>query len=456
MTRLLILGAAPLPFESLARQYAANLRTWHLTRPLLTAGHQVRLIACRLPNTYGDQNQRDPVIRSLEGGMEYFSLTEEVFESVESLQEMTDEFCPDALIGINTYPASRAARITTDKPMWCDLNGWVMAEGQSKAFVYDDNRYLSHFWKMERSVLERADAISTVSRPQRFAVIGELAALGRLNKETTGYPFVHWIPNALSETEYRHDHEVFRGRVVPRDAFVVLWVGGYNTWTDVDTLFHGLERAMSEFEDLHFVSTGGAIEGHDDLTFQRFRDRIEASAWRERFHLMGWVPTEQVPSFYFESDLGINIDGQNYETVFGARNRLNDMLKCGLPILTTRGTEISEILAEHRLCLECAIGDSQALGAQLAVAASNRQELREMGDRARQYAEENFSYRRTTEPLLNWARQPERAPDRGRRVEFEDIDFFVESAPDATPLVEKRAGFLGRLIRGRKTRRKSS
>ena len=52
MTRILILGAAPLPFEPLKRQYAANLRTWHFTRPLLDDGHAVRLIGCRLPGTY--------------------------------------------------------------------------------------------------------------------------------------------------------------------------------------------------------------------------------------------------------------------------------------------------------------------------------------------------------------------------------------------------------------------
>ena len=58
MTRILILGAAPLPFESLARQYAANLRTWHFTKPLLDDGHDVRLIGCRLPKTYPERPSR--------------------------------------------------------------------------------------------------------------------------------------------------------------------------------------------------------------------------------------------------------------------------------------------------------------------------------------------------------------------------------------------------------------
>ena len=61
----------------------------------------------------------------------------------ESMQQKAEEFSPDAIVGVNTYPASRAAALDIDKPMWCDLNGWVMAEAQAKTHVYQDNRYLS-------------------------------------------------------------------------------------------------------------------------------------------------------------------------------------------------------------------------------------------------------------------------------------------------------------------------
>ena len=57
-----------------------------------------------------------------------------------------------------------------------------------------------------------------------------------------------------------------RGRLVPEDAFVVLWSGGYNVWSDIETLLQGLEKAMDEQPSIHFLSTGGAISGHDDAT----------------------------------------------------------------------------------------------------------------------------------------------------------------------------------------------
>ncbi|MEN8165789.1 MAG: glycosyltransferase [Acidobacteriota bacterium] len=429
MSRILVLGAAPLPFEPRERQYAPNLRTWHFTKPLVGDGHEIRLVAGRVPNTYPDDV--DDVIVQSDRGFEYVSVVGSLFQNAAYIQQHCQEFQPDAILGVNTHPSSRAVSIDTDKPIWCDLNGWVMAEAQAKCRVYGDDRYLSHFWKMEREILDRADVISTVSDAQAFATVGELATRGRLAKENFGYNFVHTIPNALSEVEFRHDSRVFRGGLVPEGAFVVLWAGGYNTWTDVDLLFEALTAAMEAIPDLHYVSTGGVIEGHDELTFNRFLERIRSSEFGDRFHFAGWVPTADVPSYYFESDLGINVDSDNYETVFGARNRLNEWLKVGLPVLTTSGTEISKILADNHLGLTCPSGDTAAFGERLIWAARNREDLKKMAEKAQAFALEQFSYGRTTEPLREWARSPMRAPDKAVRVEFQDIDFYSQQPEKA-------------------------
>lgn len=433
MSRIFVLGAAPLPFEPERRQYAANLRTWHFTRPLLADGHRVRLVGGRLPETYPEGT--DPIRRSEDGRLEYFSVAADLFHDVDYVQGLCDEFSPDGILGVNTHPASRAVRIETEVPIWCDLNGWIMAEAQTKCHIYDDDRYLSHFWKMEEAILDRADVVSTVSLAQAHATLGELATRGRLGKENFGYTFVHPIPNAVSEIEYRHSKTVFRGSSVPPGAFVVLWAGGYNTWTDVDLLYEALTRAMEEVPEMHFVSTGGTIAGHDEITFDRFVERAGESRFRDRFHFAGWVPTEDVPCYYFESDLGINVDSDNYEAVFGARNRLNDMMKAGLAVLTTTGTEISEVLAEHEIALTCDPGDPGAFAERLIWAARHPEELRAMAARGRDYVHEAFSYARTTRPVRAWAEAPYRAPDRGERVEFGDIDFF---RPPAEEVAEER------------------
>lgn len=455
MSRIFALGAAPLPQENLLRQYAANLRTWHLLKPLLEDGHEVRLVACRLLNTYPDD--AEPEIRRIDGALEYISINGDRFHDPAVIQAFFNEGWGnekafDAVLGINSYMASRAAIIETDKPIWCDLNGWIMAEAQTKTYVYDDDRYLSHFWNMEHAVIQRADVISTVSDAQAYATVGELATQGRLGRKNFGHDFVHTIPNAISEIQYEHSSKVIRGvkagekLIAGDDDFVVLWAGGYNTWTDVDLLFEALTTAMAENPKIRFVSTGGMIEGHDEITFVRFRERIDQSPFADRFHFAGWVPTADVPSYYFESDLGLNVDSANYETTFGARNRLNEMMKVGLAMLTTVGTEISRQVASDGIGLSAPLGDAAAFAERIIWASRNPKELAEMAAAAQRYGQEHFSYGRTTEPLRNWAKNPQRAPDLGEAISFrEDIDFnaaqdgVVETADSVDALAEAEA-----------------
>lgn len=423
MTRLLVLGSAPLPSEKQLRLYAANLRTWHLVAPLLEDGHEVRLVAGRLPGTH--PADLPPETRSVKEGLEYYSVTPEIFHDDAYLQRHCDEWQPDAILGVNTYPASRAVAIDTELPIWCDLNGWVMAEAQTKCRVYDDDAYLSHFWNMERAVLDRADVISTVSDAQAHATVGELAARGRLGKSTFGYRFTVTIPNAYRAVP-RGAPGIVRGKVVPSDAFVVLWAGGYNTWTDVDLLFSALEAAMSREPRLVFVSTGGAIEGHDDHTFESFRRSVARSLYRDRYHFAGWVSTEDIPRYYSDADLGINIDSDNYETLYGARNRINEWMAAGVPVLTTRGTEVSRLVEREELGLVASIDDAEQVAAHLLWATEHREALSAIAKRARSFACAEFSYPRTTKPLREWVSSPRRAPDGGRRVAFSDIDFFAD------------------------------
>ena len=433
MSRCFVLGYAPLPFEPRRLQRSGNLRTWQLVEPLLEAGHEVLLVAARIPGSYDEDAPPEITTHPDETGkgrLRYVSVDFERFHAPGYLQRQHDAFAPDVVIGINSHPAARLARLETDRPMWCDLNGWAMAEGQTKAATHGDDLYLSHFWNLERAALDRGDVFSTVTRAQAHATIGELAARGRLSQRTLGWDFCHPIPNAVAAAPERPEGPKIRGSAVPDDAFVLLWLGGYNTWADGDLLAAGLDRAMAEADDLFFVSTGGPLAGHDELTFERFRRRVDTAPWRQRVHFAGWVPTEEVPGYCFEADLGLNIDAPCYETVFGARTRLNGMLETRLPILTTLGTEISHDLVDRGLALGTEPRDAEGLAEKILWARDNREALRTMGREAAAFGREQWSYRETARPLLEWVRSPRRAPDGGEPAKLDPtIDFFGPPRP---------------------------
>ncbi|MDZ4210066.1 MAG: glycosyltransferase [Candidatus Curtissbacteria bacterium] len=446
MKRILVIGNAPLPEENTKSRPAAGLRTYQFLKSLSgKAGVvidgkdnafaarknlplEIKAVCIAMPECY----EKDPGEKSVThpDGYQLTVISKNDSSLLKKIQVIHDEFCPDAIVSVNTYPSYVASQLSSRAPLWADLNGWVMAEGQAQAHRIESNDYLPHYFKMERSILLRADKISVVSSGQQFATLGELAALGRLNKESFFHEFVDHIPNGtevfededLSKVEELKEPEFLK--VIPDEAFVLAWIGGYNTWVDEVTLFKGAEEAMEKCEDLYFVSTGGGIEGLNNSTFAKFKSLVEGSTYKDRFIFLGWVETAEIPYVYRRADCGLNVDLKCVETLTGARNRINEMMKFGVPVITTLGSEISYEVervgagravksGKHELLSEAIIsmynewrgGDERESSGFL-----------QYGENGRQYIEKECNYKKIMKPLLGWLENPRPAPDRGIEV----------------------------------------
>jgi glycosyltransferase involved in cell wall biosynthesis len=247
-------------------------------------------------------------------------------------------------------------------------------------------------------------------------LVGELAMAGRLNWRTFGYEFVHTIlPGALATkaqiTEQKKRVSLSRHGVGEHDA-VILWCGGYNAWTDVDTLFAALELAMSKEARLHFVSVGANSYQAPDNVYTRLLGLIEKSPFRDRFHVLGWRPWAEIPDYYRECDVGLNIDAIHYETVYGTRTRLLEMMAAGLPVITSLGSELSYLLHDSGNCLAFEAGDWQGLAEQILTIVGDNDLRLSLAKAAHQYASNELSFPTTTTSIRRWVRQPSQAPDK--------------------------------------------
>lgn len=409
MTRILALGHGPLPFENTLQGHAPGKRTWQLVSPLLQQGHDVCLICSRIPGVYPDSIA--PITKQQKDNLLYYSLNIEQFHQRSQLEQISQSFQPDCVVGITTMPASIAAELNLPLPLWADLYGSIMAEAQVKAQVYQSDTYLRHFLDLEYPVLARADVFSSVSDRQRYALIGELGLCGRLNLMTAGEELVYSIPAGGETAPYAHSRSVIRGSLVSEADFVVLYSGGYNTWTDVDTLFSGVEQAMKANPRIHFVSTGGVIYGHDEETYPHFEQLIAQSPFRDRFHLCGWVDWKDVHNYYLESDVGILSDKVCYEALLGSRTRVLDWMRAELPTVTTPLSEVTAHLVDASAGFGYPAGDADALGRLLVSLAANAETCKQAGQRARSLLQTTYSFDATTSPLQAWAQKPTFASD---------------------------------------------
>jgi glycosyltransferase involved in cell wall biosynthesis len=332
------------------------------------------------------------------------------------VRSLVGDFAPACAVGVTTAGVAAAVPIIGMLPLWGDLYGSLMAEAQLKAQVFQDDAYLAHFWQIEMQALERADRFSTVSERQQWALIGELGLVGRLNRWTSGYAFATTIPIAAPPStegaagEPPPSGRTVRGKLVPDAAFIILYSGGYNTWCDVEGMVAALDRLMSRYPQVRLVSTGGYIAGHDPLTFARMERLIRDSPHADRYHLQGWVPAADLPGYYREADVALNVDKPSYEAQLGSRTRVMDWMAAGLPCVMSALPELADEVRGAGAGLTYPAGDVEALAACLERCLREPDLLRDMRTRTQALCQ-RFSVEATTSELLRWAAAPTHAPD---------------------------------------------
>ena len=193
MKKLLIIGNCPLPNENTKSRPAAGLRTFQFLSPILSLNYNTTLINIAMPECYEEQVTYKDINKS--DSFREVTISKNSSNLLNKIQEVHDEIKPDAIISVNTHPSYIASLLNSKAALWADLNGWSMAEAQAQAFKKDSNSYIPHYAKMENSIISRADKFSVVSGAQKFALTGELALIGRLNKESFNYKFVKVIVN---------------------------------------------------------------------------------------------------------------------------------------------------------------------------------------------------------------------------------------------------------------------
>jgi len=401
LANVTVFGMGPLPWETADKHFGLGTRTWHFTLPLLEAGHQVFLVVKGMFDAYSEPKEREPYEPDFQN-LTIKSLNVDSFHDSSVLQDLLEESESDCVVAVNMEAASVVCRLDPPVPIWADLNGYSMGEAQARQNVVGDQDDPFIMWMQLLPVLMRADVFSAVSAAQRHALLVELGSIG--------------IPNAVEPPpESSPENRLLEPLSGSDDPFWVAWSGGFNTWADPRTLVRGLEAAMDNAPSVRFVSSGGAIGGHDPVTYKKFEKSVEGSPFNDRFHLLGWVSSESLSALYREAHLGLNVDRSCYETEFGARNRLNTMMRFGLPILTTYGTEISRIIEDHRLGLVVNCGDHKALASAIIWASENREKVESMGARAQRFALEKFTFSSTTRRIQAWVDLPVFAPDNLRK-----------------------------------------
>ncbi len=442
-----LIGSGPLPVDNPREMSFPALRTRQFLLAMLEAGHDVTL-GCLIPRTSSarhDSKVEEPGLHEMElrtstgtATFRYAVVRPDEPGRFLMLRDLRGRIAPDVTVTAGPFlPMAAGARAAGDEPLWIDVPGDPMSEAQARAYRAGSSNPIHRYREMLGWALARGDRFSVISAAQRGPLVGAMGLAGRLTGETVGHEFVQVIPGSVQGLL---DWDLGQSREqsplppeFPRldsSAFMVLFCGGYNTWLDGETMIDGLLRAMERNPNIHYVSTGGALRGHDESSYRRFRERALSSKHNQRFHFLGWIPGASIPAVFSRAQLCLFIDLPCYEAEFGARTRVLEAMERRIPVAATNCCDLTNELVNTDLFHELPTGNPQAVADMLVELAQRHAqgELLTIGQGSVPWREvrERHSIAATTAPLMEWLQSPQRSPG-GVPIDFLE-DYWQELA----------------------------
>lgn len=272
--------------------------------------------------------------------------------------------------------------------------------------------------------LARADLVLCASDRQRALWLGHLAALGRVNPltydaspELAGLLTV--VPFGTSASDpTAGDRGAAVGSAVPGLApedVLLVWGGGVYPWFDTDVLLDAMARLAGTHSRLKllFLGTRHPLRPDaDSPEVAALRARAAGAGLLDRtvFLHPGWVPYDERHAWLGGADVGVSTHHPHLETEFSYRTRVVDYLAAGLPVVTTDGDALADLVRAAGCGVVVPPHDPAALASALAGLADDAVTRRAQSDRARSAAAA-LAWDSVAAPLVAFCRAPRRAPD---------------------------------------------
>lgn len=402
--KICLIGTGPWPLEEDAVITGPGIRLRQFLEPLRAAKHEIVAVLLE-----PERRLRVPI----EGVLEGAAFAPEDILDPERLTAELDLSFTDLVMGVGSLmPAAAAARLARHRgiPCWIDLFGDPLAElhaAQLRQGGTPDVAARDHIWKLMRESLLAGDAFSTVSGPQRHALLGQLGLLGRYGNHWNVCQHLQEIPCGVPDS-WVEPAPLPEFPVILRDMGLnersryVFFGGSWNVWLDEETMARAIRGAMEDDEGLRFICCGiptgpageqvrtNLFRGLGDLMTSGRVVEIAPQHLEEEHCLLAWAGA------------CLSLDRPIPEAELGSRNRLLAMVRWGARPVVSLEAGLEAILAAEGLAAGIMDGNWQRAAKEILAGCSRSRENREEDRRAGIEWLRTVTFSQTMEPVVRW------------------------------------------------------
>jgi glycosyltransferase involved in cell wall biosynthesis len=309
-------------------------------------------------------------------------------------------------------------------------NAWLADAGPSIVVDLYDPFHLEQLEQArDLGVDERRRVVfGTIDVLNAQAVLGDifLCASGRINPATYDFDptlrsLLRVVPFGVAESPPAAGAHALRGAVrgIDVDDEILLWGGGIYNWFDPKTLIRAVDKLRVDRPKLRLVFMGVQ---HPNPDVKTMRAAVEAWELSNELELTdvhvffsdsfssGWIPYAERGRYLADATIGVSTHHDHVENAFSFRTRILDYFWAGLPVVTTRGDALAEVIERAGAGRTVAPEDVDGLASAIAELLDDPKARAAAAAASARLADE-YRWSAVAEPLLEFCRNPYRAPD---------------------------------------------
>lgn len=280
-------------------------------------------------------------------------------------------------------------------------------------------------YSLMHQVLERhmeiADFAVCASERQRDYWFGRFCALGRLTPQMYKFDrsfrkLIDVVPFGLPDEKPLRTAPALKGVIpgIQKDNFVLLWGGGIWEWFDPLTVIKAVGNVSKQFPQVKlyfmgFKSPNPQVPLMDmAVRAKQLSDDLNLTN-KQVFFCETWTSYEDRVNYLLDADVAVSAHFDLPETRFSFRTRILDYLWAGLPVLTTCGDQLADMIqagqAGQALKYEDVNAWEKAIEALVADSA-----LRKRYREGATTIGEQFAWSTVAKPLVQYCANPYRLP----------------------------------------------
>ena len=279
-----------------------------------------------------------------------------------------------------------------------------------------------------RILLLTGRAFIGASAAQRHALLGALAAAGRISLDdyrldpALGH-LVAAVGLGVEVDPPRATSDDVRA-VLPgarADDHVLIWPGNLWDWFDPETLMRAMAKISATRDDIKLYCLGlrhpNSGYGGETTTTGRTIRLAEELAVKDRtvFFDFGWISYEERQNYLLAADIGINVHSRHVETTFAYRTRILDYLWAGLPVVTTEGGYLSDLVDGNGLGRIVRFGDVEHCAQAILELCDDQDEYARVRERVARFRQQ-LTWQHAVAPLVELIEAPQSPVNAGAGV----------------------------------------